>query len=117
MPWTDTTRAGDGEGQRRTHMTEWTRNVTMNLQTVEIGAPNAWDRRTLLRSPPVMRQASCASAINFNGTADIANAATVAIDANREIKVWGGDQAGSAHIIIDVTGYYTPPVPFPNMGN
>jgi hypothetical protein len=58
-----------------------------------------------------------ASAVNFNGTADIANAATVAIDASRQIKVWGGDQAGSAHVIIDVTGYYTPPVPFPNMGN
>ena len=58
-----------------------------------------------------------ASAVNFNGTADIANAATVAIDASRQIKVWGGDQVGSAHIIIDVTGYYTPPVPFPNMGN
>jgi hypothetical protein len=57
-----------------------------------------------------------ASAINFNGTADIANAGTVAIDANRQITVWGGDQAGSAHIIIDVTGYYTP-VTFPNMGN
>ena len=55
-----------------------------------------------------------ASAINFNGTADIANAATVSIDASRQIKVWGGDQGGSAHIIIDVTGYYTPPA---NMGN
>jgi hypothetical protein len=58
-----------------------------------------------------------ASAINFNGTADIANAATVAIDAARQIKVWGGDQSGSAHVIIDVTGYYAAPVPFPNMGN
>jgi hypothetical protein len=31
--------------------------------------------------------------------------------------VWGGDQSGSAHVIIDVTGYYAAPVPFPNMGN
>jgi hypothetical protein len=54
-----------------------------------------------------------ASAINFNGTADIANAATVTIDASRQIKVWAGDQGGSAHVIIDVTGYYTPPA---NMG-
>jgi hypothetical protein len=58
-----------------------------------------------------------ASAINFNGTADIANAGTVAIDANCQITVWGGDQSGSAHVIIDVTGYFVPPVPGPNMGN
>ena len=57
-----------------------------------------------------------ASAINFNGTADIANAGTVTIDAARQIKIWGGDQGGSAHVIIDVTGYYAP-VQFPNMGN
>ena len=64
------------------------------------------------------------SAINFNGTSDIANAGTVSINANREITVWGGDQPGSMFVLIDVTGYYAPPpaltapvVEFPNMGN
>ena len=56
-----------------------------------------------------------ASAINFNGTADIANAGTVAIGAERTVKVWGGDQSGAMHIIIDVTGYFIAPV-LPNMG-
>ncbi len=56
-----------------------------------------------------------ASTINFDGTSDLANAATVAIAGDRTIKVWGGDQSGSAHVIIDVTGYYAPANPFPNM--
>ncbi|HUP72936.1 MAG TPA: hypothetical protein VM282_07795 [Acidimicrobiales bacterium] len=34
----------------------------------------------------------------------IVKAGTVAIDAARQIEVWGGDQSGSAHVIIDVTG-------------
>ncbi len=55
-----------------------------------------------------------ASAINFNGTSDVANAATVTIAPDRTIKLWGGDQAGSAHVIIDVTGYYAPAT-YPNM--
>ena len=55
-----------------------------------------------------------ASAINFNGTTDLANAAVVSIAADRTIKVWGGDQTGSTHFIIDITGFYAP---LPNMGN
>ena len=47
-----------------------------------------------------------ASAINFNAGADIANASVVKLDASRQIKVFGGDQSGSAHLIIDVVGYY-----------
>ena len=88
--------------------------ATAITYNITIGAPTG---PNFVAVTPGDAASFLASAINFNGTADIANAATVAIDANREIKVWGGDQAGSAHIIIDVTGYYTPPVPFPNMGN
>jgi hypothetical protein len=55
-----------------------------------------------------------ASAINFNGTADIANGGTVSIPFDRTIKVWCGDQTGSTNVIIDITGYYAP---IPNMGN
>ena len=47
-----------------------------------------------------------ASAMNFNGTSDLANAATVTLGGDREITVWGGDQTGSTNVIIDVTGYY-----------
>jgi hypothetical protein len=50
-----------------------------------------------------------ASAINFNGTSDVANAATVSLGGDREITIWGGDQAGSTNVIIDVTGYYKAP--------
>ena len=85
--------------------------ITYNLT---IGAPTG---PNFVAVTPGDAASFLASAINFNGTADIANAGTVAIDANRQITVWGGDQSGSAHVIIDVTGYYAPPVPFPNMGN
>ncbi len=54
------------------------------------------------------------SAINFNGTGDLANAAIVPIAADRTIKIWGGDQSGSTFVIIDVTGYFAQ---LPNMGN
>ena len=47
-----------------------------------------------------------ASAINFNGTSDVANGGIVRIDANRQVKVFCGDQAGSTNVILDVTGYF-----------
>ncbi len=56
------------------------------------------------------------SAVNFNGSADVANAGVVTVDAERRIKVWNGIGAGSVHFIIDVTGYYAAPI-HPNMGN
>ncbi|MEM9745182.1 MAG: hypothetical protein AAF945_00705 [Actinomycetota bacterium] len=56
------------------------------------------------------------SAINFNGGQVLSNSATVTVAADQTIKVWGGNDVGSAHVIFDVTGYYAPPVPS-NMGN
>ncbi len=53
------------------------------------------------------------SALNLNGT-PLANGGTVAIAGDRTVKVFVGG-GGSTQIIIDVTGYYTGPVPFPNM--
>ena len=88
--------------------------ATAITYNITIGAPTG---PNFVAVTPGDAASFLASAVNFNGTADIANAATVAIDVNRQIKVWGGDQSGSAHVIIDVTGYYTPPVPYPNMGN
>jgi hypothetical protein len=45
------------------------------------------------------------STLNFSNGIDIANGGTVRLDAGA-VKVFCGDQAGSAHVIIDVTGYY-----------
>ena len=56
------------------------------------------------------------STINFNGVMDVANGATVGIDASRQIKLFGGAGSGSVHVIVDVTGYYAAYSP-PNMGN
>lgn len=57
-----------------------------------------------------------ASAINYSGTASIANGSTVTVDSDQQIKLWGGGNTGSAHVIIDIVGYYSAPVP-PNMAN
>ncbi len=57
-----------------------------------------------------------ASAVNFDGTTDVANAGTVTLDADRQVRIWAGDQAGSMFVIIDITGYYLP-ANHPNMGN
>lgn len=50
------------------------------------------------------------SAINFNGAADVANAGIVSIDVNRTVTIWNGDQGGSTHVIIDITGYFVQPL-------
>ncbi len=55
------------------------------------------------------------SSLNLNGS-PLANGGTVAIAGDRTIKVFVGG-GGSTQVIVDVTGYYTPPVPAPNMGN
>lgn len=47
-----------------------------------------------------------ASTINWPGGFDAANGAIVRLDATRQLKVFGGDQSGSTHVIVDVTGYY-----------
>lgn len=54
--------------------------------------------------------------LNFAGGQALSNSATVPVDGSQQIKVWGGDQGGAAHVIIDVTGYYAPGA-HPNMGN
>ena len=47
-----------------------------------------------------------ASTINWPGGFDAANGTTVKLDAVRQVKVFCGDQSGSTHVILDVTGYY-----------
>lgn len=51
-----------------------------------------------------------ASAINFNGTSDVANAGIVSLDGARQLRIWNGDQTGSTHVIIDITGYFVKPL-------
>ncbi len=47
------------------------------------------------------------SLLNWNaGVTQIANSITVSVDATRQIKVFNGNQTGSAEVIIDVFGYY-----------
>ena len=64
--------------------------ATAITYNITIGAPTG---PNFVAVTPGDAASFLASAVNFNGTADIANAATVAIDANRQIKVWGGDQS------------------------
>lgn len=50
-----------------------------------------------------------ASAVNYSNVTDVANAGIVQVDANRRIRVANGPSA-SAHVIIDVTGYFVEPL-------
>jgi hypothetical protein len=48
-----------------------------------------------------------ASTVNWSGPGiSIANGGVCKLDSSRQLKVFMGDQPGSAHIIVDVTGYY-----------
>jgi len=46
------------------------------------------------------------SIINFSASQNLANASVVGISSDRKVRVWCGDDVGSAHFIIDVSGYY-----------
>jgi hypothetical protein len=46
------------------------------------------------------------STINFPGGFDIATGLIVKLSKERTIKVFSGDQGGSTHIVVDVTGYF-----------
>ena len=76
-------------------------SITYNLTVAGITGPN------FVAITPGDASSFSSSAINFSG-ASIANAANVKIDADRQIKLWGGDGTGSMFVLIDVTGYYVP---------
>ena len=57
-----------------------------------------------------------ASAINYSAGSNVANGSTVILAADQTIKLWGGDNIGSSHVIIDIVGFYAPPIS-PNMAN
>lgn len=46
------------------------------------------------------------STVNFPGGFDAANGSVVKLDAERRVRIFCGDQAGSTHVIVDVTGYF-----------
>lgn len=47
------------------------------------------------------------STINWTGTGEsLANGAIVKLDDMRQVTLFGGDQSGSADVIVDVTGYF-----------
>lgn len=74
--------------------------VAINVTVASPTGPN------FLSVVPGDAAAFTASTINWPGGFDAANGASVKVDASRQLKVFCGDQTGSTHVIIDVTGYY-----------
>ena len=75
------------------------RAITYNLTVTGTTGDN------FLAVAPGLAVSSPASSINFAAGQTLANAATVSLDAGT-VKVFCGDNVGSSHFIIDVTGYY-----------
>jgi hypothetical protein len=74
--------------------------ITFNLTVTGATGPN------FLSVGPGDVVSLATSNINFPVSDDRANGGVVKLDANRQVKVFNGDQPGSTHFIIDVTGYY-----------
>ncbi len=74
--------------------------VTYNLTATGTTGPN------FLAVTPGDATTFTASAINFGTGESVANGGVIKLDASRQVKVWCGDQTGSTHVIIDITGYY-----------
>ncbi len=74
--------------------------ITFNLTVTGATGPN------FLSVGPGDVASLSTSNINFPVSDDRANGGVVKLDANRQVKVFNGDQPGSTHFIIDVTGYY-----------
>lgn len=74
--------------------------ITFNLTVTGATGPN------FLSVGPGDVASLATSNINFPVSDDRANGGVVKLDANRRVKVFNGDQPGSTHFILDVTGYY-----------
>ena len=57
-------------------------------------------------APGDATSAPAASSINFIIGNDVANGGIVSISADRELKVFCGNDLGACHFIIDITGFY-----------
>jgi hypothetical protein len=80
--------------------------VTYNLTVAQPTGVN-W----LAVAPGDQTDAPNFSSINFDVGRNDANGLTGRLDANRQVKVFCGDDIGSCHFIIDVTGFYAVPAP------
>jgi hypothetical protein len=74
--------------------------VTFNVTVTETQGPN------YVSVNPGDAAGFTASTLNWAGGYDVANASVCRLDASRQLRVFCGDQPGSAHVILDVTGYY-----------
>ena len=75
------------------------RAITYNLTATGTTGDN------YLAIAPGTAASTTVSSINFAANQSIANAATVSLDSGT-VKVFCGDNVGSSHFIVDVTGYY-----------
>ena len=75
--------------------------VTFNVTVTGTTGPN------FLSVVPGAAASFTTSTLNWS-TADtsIANGGVCKLDASRQLKVFLGDQSGSTHVILDITGYY-----------
>jgi hypothetical protein len=74
--------------------------VTFNLTVAGPTGPN------FVSAVPGDATGFTTSTINFPGGFDAANGSVVKLDADRQVKLFCGDQSGSTHVILDITGYY-----------
>jgi hypothetical protein len=92
----------DNDGQKiAKDMVPWgTRAVAITVTATGATGPN------FLSVAPGDADGFASSTINFPGGFDIATGVIVKLSKDRTIKVFSGDQAGSTHVVIDVTGYF-----------
>jgi hypothetical protein len=75
--------------------------VTFNITVTGTTGPN------FLSVTPGNATSFAASTLNWStADASVANGGVCKLDANRQLKVFVGDQPGSTHVIVDITGYY-----------
>ncbi|MFP5489552.1 MAG: hypothetical protein ACLGHQ_14765, partial [Acidimicrobiia bacterium] len=82
--------------------------ITYNITVARPTAVN-W----LAVAPGDQTDAPQFSSINFSVGRNDANGLTGKLDDDRQVAVFCGDDVGSCHFIIDVTGYYALPTPTP----
>lgn len=92
----------DNQGERIARdMVPWgTKAVALTVTATGSTGPN------FLSIAPDDAEDFASSTINFPGGFDIATGLIVKLSKDRTIKVFSGDQAGSTHIIVDVTGFF-----------
>jgi hypothetical protein len=75
--------------------------VTFNITVTGTTGPN------FLSVVPGNAASFTTSTLNWStADASVANGGVCKLDTNRQLKVFVGDQPGSTHVIVDITGYY-----------